>query len=255
MKENISKKLAYLEFVQRENSKRHHTFEEEMLQYEYIKNGDIRSIDESKKIFNSNLVGHLSDDPLRNMQYMFVCYMTLVTRFVIEGGMEPENAYNASDLYIQSIDKAKSIDEILEIHSEMVLYFTKHMAQIKKQSVYSKQIVICMDYIYYHLHQNITGTELAEIAGLNHCYLSTLFKKETGMNISEYICRKRMEASENMLKYSDYSLSEIGEFLAFSTYSHFARVFRKYHGMSPKEFRTLNFRQTDVMKAEGMNNA
>lgn len=249
MKETMEGKVAHLEFLNREMGIRHHGYDEELLQYEYIKNGDMRAIAEATRMFRAGNVGHLSDDELRNKKYLFICGVTLATRFAIEGGMDSEKAYNASDLYIQKIDKAITIKEIDEIHTDMITYFTKSVAMAKKETIFSKQIVMCMDYIYYHLHEDINGEILAKTVGLNRSYLSTLFKKETGMNLNEYITRKRMEAAENMLKYSEYSLSDIGEYLNFSSYSHFARVFRKYFGVSPKEYRREQFRH---VKMSGM---
>ena len=246
MIENIDKKVAYLEFIHRENNLRHHSYDEEMLQYEYVKNGDIRAIELAKKKFNSFKVGHRSDSKLRDKQYLFVCSLTLVTRFAVEGGMDFEKAYNASDLYIQKVDTLHSIDEISKLHNEMVTYFTKNVAKAKKDNILSKPIIECIDYIYYHLNENISIKLLAKHVALNPSYLSTLFKKETGESIANYITQKRMETAKNMLKYSNYSLSDIGEFLNFSSYSHFARVFRKYYNTSPKEYRRLNFRNMEL---------
>ncbi len=161
--------------------------------------------------------------------------------------MDFEKAYNASDLYIQKVDKLHSIADISKLHNEMITYFTKSVAKAKKENILSKPIVECMDYIYYHLNENIRVELLAKHVKLNPSYLSTLFKKETGENVSNYITQKRMETAKNMLKYSDYSLSDIGEFLNFSSYSHFARVFRKYYNTSPKEYRRLNFRSIDLI--------
>ena len=245
MKENISKKLAYLEFLNRENGFRHHKYDEEMQQYEYLKNGDMRSIDESVKRIRSADVGHLSDDPVKNLLYLCICNITLVTRFTIEGGMDSEKTYTASDIYIQKYDKAGTIEELYALQREMITYFTKAVADAKKESVYSKPVILCMDYIHYHLHEDISCSVLAENVRLNQSYLSVLFKRETGVSITEYIIRKRMEAAENMLKYSDYSLTEISDFLNFSSYSHFAKTFRKYYNASPKEYRNREFRHTD----------
>lgn len=244
----MDKKVAYLEFLNRENSFRHHTYDEEMLQYEYIKNGDMRALEAARNMLHSNLAGHLSDNPFRNRQYLMICTITLVTRFSIEGGLNSEKAYNASDLFIQRVDKASSIDELFQIHDEMILYFVTQVAKAKrsneqKMQSYSKPVVICMDYISVHLHEQIPLETLARQANINRCYLSTLFKKETGVTISEYIAEKRMEAARNMLAYSDYSLSDISEILHFSSYSHFARVFRAHEQMSPNEYRRSYFRQ------------
>lgn len=247
MQADINKRLMHMQFLQRENYASHHKYDYEMLQYEYVKNGDPRAIDLAVEIFLSSGTGKLSEDPLRNARYIFVCAMTLTTRFVIEGGMEPETAYNTSDLYIQSMDKCKNIDEIRALHRDMTEYFTKFMSGLKKQSVYSKPVVLCLDYIYDQLHKVIKVDELAEAVAVNPTYLSALFKKEMGLPISEYIRRKRVEAAENMLKYSDYSLTEIGQYLAFSSYSHFADIFRKYSGFTPKEYRKKFFRKTDMV--------
>ncbi|MCM1507997.1 MAG: AraC family transcriptional regulator [Ruminococcus flavefaciens] len=244
MNENINKKLEYLEFLNRENNFSHHKYDEEMLQYEYIKNGDLRAVDESKKMIRSENSGHLSDEPLKNLLYLCICSVTLVTRFAIEGGMEHEKAYNASDLYIQKFDKAKSLDELYNIHTEMISYFVKSVYAEKNKNVYSKQVIQCIDYIHHHLHEEISCVKLADMVNLNQSYLSVLFKRETGVSITEYVILKRMEAAENMLKYSEYSLTDISDFLHFSSYSHFARTFRKYYKTSPKEYRKNNFRHT-----------
>ncbi len=244
MKETMDKKVAYLEYIHRENSFHHHRYDDDMRQFEYLKNGDMRSIEETKRIMDSGEVGHLSDDPVKNLLYLNICHVTLCTRFAIEGGMDAEKAYNASDLFIQRCDCAKTADELYELHIEITEYFTKQAAAAKKASIYSKQIVLCMDYIQLHLHEAIVVRELAKMVGLNDSYLSTLFKRETGVTLTEYVILKRMEAAENMLKYSDFSLSDISDILNFSSYSHFARTFRKQYNTSPKEYRNSHYRKT-----------
>ena len=238
MKESLKKKITHLQFIQRENSMKHHSYREEVLSYEYIKQGDKKAITEGVRIFQSNSVGHLSDNPLRNAQYLFVAATTLATRYAIEGGMDAEEAYIASDLFIQDADKADSVSDIRKIHKEMLTYYVNQVAEQNRRPTYSKSIIQCMDYIYYHLHEEINGEILAEITGLNRSYLSKLFHKETGITVSDYIMSKKMEAVENMLKYSDYTLTEISEYLNFSSYSYFARLFKNLHGMTPKEYRT-----------------
>ncbi len=246
MNETPDKGVAYLEFINRENDFRHHRYGAEMLQYEYVRSGDMRAVEEAERMIRSAETGHLSDDPLKNLLYLCICNAALVTRFAIEGGMEPEKAYNASDLYIQKFDKAGSPDEIFDIHRQMVKYFTRSVAASKKENIYSKQVIQCIDYINYHLHEHISVAGLAKQVKLNESYLSALFKRETGVNISEFVILKRMEAHENMLKFSDYSLTEISDILSFSSYSHFARTFRRYHSTSPKKYRDKHYGKTHL---------
>ena len=246
MNESIEKKITHLQFIQRENNVKHHSYNEETLSYEYIKQGDMKAVTEGIRIFQSDAVGHLSDNHLRNRQYLFVAATTLATRYSIEGGMAAEDAYIASDLFIQRADKANTVNEIYDLHKEMLTYYVKQVAAHQRKAVLSRPIIQCMDYIYYHLHENINGAILAEITGLNRSYLSTLFHNETGMTISDYIMSKKMEATENMLKHSDYTLSEISEFLNFSSYSYLAKVFRKKHNMSPREYRIRFFGHSNI---------
>ncbi len=247
MSNSLEKNIAHLQFLQRESNAKHHSYSEETLSYEYIKQGDMKAVAEGTRIFCSDTVGHLSDHPLRNKQYLFVAATTLATRYAIEGGMDAENAYIASDLFIQRADKTESVSQIHELHKEMLTYYVKQVAALHRQMVFSKPVIQCMDYIYYHLHETVNGKTLAEVTGLNRSYLSTLFHKETGVTLSDYIMSRKMEATENMLKYSDYSLSEISEFLNFSSYSYLAKVFRQQHGMSPKEYRTRYLGHSDFM--------
>lgn len=213
-----------------------------MRQYEYLKAGDPLSIQESEKMFSSPMLGHLSDDPVRNLKYLFVASVTLATRFAIEGGLESETAYNVSDLYIQKLDKLNTEAEIRALNKEMFTFFTKRVAAAKTRGIYSKPVVECIDYIYYHLHERVKLAELAKSVSLNPSYLSTLFKKEVGVSVSDYIMSRRIEAAENMLKYADYSYSQIGAYLAFNEQSYFIKVFKRYTGITPREYRNKYFR-------------
>ena len=244
MDTNFNRQLAYMQYINRENSKVHHGYDEEMLQYHYIKAGDERAVTEAEKMMYSNGIGHLSDDELRNAKYLFVCSVTLATRFAIEGGMNPEKAYSASDLYIQKADNLKNTKDVYSLHGDMIKYYVSEVATVKKSQIYSKPIVICIDYIYSHLHQSIGNAELAAVCKINQNYLSTLFRQETGMKLSDFIMMKKIETAQNMLTFSDFELSEISEILNFSSYSHFARIFRKYCSMTPKQYRNLTFRNS-----------
>lgn len=234
--------LTHAAFLQRENSIRHHYYDEDMLQYEYIRDGNMDAVEINKNMFTSNKVGHLSDDPVKNYQYHFICAVAIITRYVIEGGMEPETAYNSSDIFIQRVDKCRCAEEIIALHEQMITFYTTQMAKLKNTKRYSKPIIQCMDYIYYHLHEPVTVAKLAEHVKLNPSYLSVLFKKEVTVPISEYISGKRIEAAQNMLKYSGYTCLDISNYLAFSTYSYFISVFKKHTGLTPKEYREKHYR-------------
>ncbi len=231
------KKLRYMEYIHRETGKWHHTNEQDARQYEMLRAGDPGTVEESVRMFASGLAGHVSDDPLRNCKYLFVASATLACRAAMAGGMEQERGFNSSDLFIQRMDKLETVEEVCQLRREMFEFYLKEVQAVPKRTPYSRPVATCIDYIYKHLHQRITVPELAEQAGLTESYLSTLFKKEVGRSISDYVLDRRIEAASNMLKFSNYSCADIGAILAFSSQSHFIRVFKARTGQAPRAFR------------------
>lgn len=230
-------KLRYQEFINRETGKRHHTDSEDMYQYSLLKAGDPRAVEESKRIWQTDLPGHVSDDPLRNYKYLFVASATLASRTAIAGGMEAERAYNISDLFILRMDMLKTVEDVLALHTEMIAFYTNEMAALDKKKVFSRPVTQCLDYIFEHLHEPVRVPVLAALTGLNGNYLSSLFKKEVGRGIAEYRMEKRLEAARNMLRFTDESYSAIAALLGFSSQSHFIRAFKQHTGCTPKAFR------------------
>ena len=242
--ETVDKELARVGFDYQEDARRHHTYDEELLQYELMKKGDLEAaLPQARKLFRGNLTGKLSDDAVRNFRYLFVASITLCCRFCIEGGMSQEDAYNLSDIYIQTVDKCETVDEIFALHEKMFTDYTRRMGELKEARVYSKQVLLCLDYIDQHLHEAITVGKLAVFVRLSPSYLSALFRRETGTPVSEYVRRKKIDAAKTLLQYSQYSCADIAGYLAFSSHSHFTKLFRQYEGMTPREYQLQNFRR------------
>ena len=236
------KELSHKIFLNREYSFKHSPFEKEFEFYDFVRMGDIDNVRRTMSPLGSEGTGKLSSNSLQNLKYHFVITIALVTRFCVEGGMEMETAYTLSDLYINKADKAHTEAEIHSIHVDAINDYTARMERIQRQSVYSKPVITVMDYIYDNLHTKITEKDIASHTKLSTSYISRLFHKETGVTVSTYITVKRIEAAENMLKYSDFPPSEIGGYLAFSSHSHFISTFRKITGMTPGEYRKKYYR-------------
>lgn len=246
---SIDKEWILKEFIHREDNVLHTPYGEEMSYYTAVKSGHIelvKSLCQDSPLSHKTGLGTLSKNKLQNYKYHFIITIALIARFCIEGGLEHEAAYSLSDFYIQKADLCQTVEEVSHLHYSMSIDYTKRMRDLQKQQVYSKPVVLCIDYIYSHLHSRITVQTLAQYVKLNDSYLSKLFKKETGVTISSYIMDKKIDTSKNMLRYSSYSFSEIASFLAFSSQSHFICLFKKDTGMTPKEYRDRFFMDVDV---------
>ena len=239
---NEEKKLIHELLVENENSAFHLAYEREMNFYLAVKTGNIDKLKSIMVPLETQHMGKLSNDRIRNLKYHLIIAIALITRFCIEGGMSPEKAYSLSDGYIQKLDGCNDIESLNALHKNCVFDFARKMLDIHNFLGMSKYIVKAKEFITNHIHEKISIELISDFLGLNKSYLCELFKKETGMTILKYIHSKKVEAASNMLKYSTYAPSDIGNYLGFSSHSHFITVFKSQTGLTPKQFRDKHYR-------------
>lgn len=181
-------------------------------------------------------IGKMSNDHLRQIKYWAVSAFTLITRSAIQGGLDETTAFNFSDNCIMNIDKMTKTDDIVEYAIQKCISLTDMVAESRENSVYPQPIRKCLHYINTHLHEKLDVVTLSKECGLSADYLSYLFKKNMGINLSKYIRTQRLQASKEMLK-NNYSVSDIAYYLGFCSESYFISCFKKEFGKTPKQFR------------------
>ena len=92
-------------------------------------------------------------------------------------------------------------------------------------------------YIDTNYEKDISLTTLSKHFFISKYQISRLFKKQFEINYSDYILKVRMEAAEMMLMNSKEKIDDIARHSGFEETSYFSRVFSKYFGMSPGEYR------------------
>lgn len=214
----------------------HHTYQEEVKTMDYIREGNLEEVVGAVELLAST-AGKLSENEIRNERNLGICLITLATRAAIEGGAAPAKAYKLSDLYINKIDQCKRMTEIFEYRKRSLYDFAKLVVEEREKRANSRYTEQCKEYIRKYYHQKICIPDIAEALGVSESHLSRIFKKETGESIQKYSMHMRIERAENLLKYSEASLTEISEYLCFSSQSHFGKVFKVYKNMTPKQYR------------------
>lgn len=214
----------------------HHTYQEEVKTMDYIREGNLEEVVGAVELLAST-AGKLSENEIRNERNLGICSITLATRAAIEGGAAPAKAYKLSDLYINKIDQCKRMTEIFEYRKRSLYDFAKLVVEEREKRANSRYTEQCKEYIRKYYHQKICIPDIAEALGVSESHLSRIFKKETGESIQKYSMHMRIERAEHLLKYSEASLTEISEYLCFSSQSHFGKVFKVYKNMTPKQYR------------------
>ena len=93
------------------------------------------------------------------------------------------------------------------------------------------------EHIDTNIDQRISVEALAKLANLSVCYFVRAFKQSVGVTPHDYLIRRRVKRTMELLSHTDMSLSEIALAAGFADQSHCARRFRQHVGMSPRDYR------------------
>lgn len=182
-------------------------------------------------------------DPLRNMKNYCIIMNTLLRKAAEEGGVHPVFLDRISSEYARKIESLSAVGMVQVLMMEM---FEKYCRLVRKHSLkhYSTPVRKTIIAIESSLNTDITLGALAEQQGISQSYLSRLFKKETEMNITEYINQRRMEHAENLLLSTKLQIQTIAQHCGIMDVQYFSRLFKKIKGHSPVEYRKMHVKQS-----------
>ena len=100
--------------------------------------------------------------------------------------------------------------------------------------------IFVKEFIERHYMNEITLGSMAIVMHITPAYLSTRFKSDTGQTFSEYLIHYRMERAKELLRNTNYSCSQVAGNVGYTDYAQFSKMFKKYSGQSPAEYRKQN---------------
>ena len=92
-------------------------------------------------------------------------------------------------------------------------------------------------FIEKHYRENIGLQDVAKHTRTSENHLSAIFKEESGMNFLTYLNAVRINHAAHLMKETNMNIAEISRDSGFQTPSYFARMFRRFTGKTPSEFR------------------
>lgn len=215
----------------------HNTYNLELQITTYVRDGER---DKLVALFENSVHGKggpVAKEALRQEKNIFIITVTLVTRAAIEGGLNIETAFHLSDIYIQQVEGLSRIEAIALLRQQMVLEFADRVSKSKYPESVSRVTLQCMQYVKKHINSPILLRDIAEAVGFSTSYISKKFAKETGANLNEYINVQKIQEAKNLLSFTNKSLSEISNYLCFSSQSYFQNLFKKIVGITPMQYR------------------
>lgn len=162
--------------------------------------------------------------------------VVIISRAAIEAGVKANELLGLNYSYLSELNSTKNIDELLFKLTRILENFISKVSQVKEKK---KKIKIdrMIEYIKQNFTSKITAVDVAKEGELSVSRALHLFKDETGLNISDYIKKLRIDYSKYLLLNTDISLADSAIEAGFFDQSHFTKTFKRIERMTPSHFR------------------
>ncbi|WP_210429383.1 response regulator transcription factor [Paenibacillus dendritiformis] len=141
------------------------------------------------------------------------------------------------------MEQSRTLDDVLALAERpltaMAMPSEKQGRQGRGQLAggYEPKLQQIQHYIEENLAESITSIDIARHLFLNPSYFSRYFKRLTGSNFTDYVHQFKMNIASQMLKTSGHTLEQIALALGYSDRTYFSKVFKKYMGVTPSEYK------------------
>ena len=175
-------------------------------------------------------------ESLRNEKNYTIILNTLLRKAAELGSVHPYHIDAISSRFARRIETVTSIKEVELLQREMV---HKYCLLVKNHSMkgYSLLVRKILTLVDTDITADLTLNTLANELNVNSSYLSTLFKKETGSTLTEYVNRKRIEHAILLLNSTNMQIQMIAQHCGIADVNYFTKLFKKQIGKTPKEYR------------------
>lgn len=139
----------------------------------------------------------------------------------------------ASSSYIRDMEINEQLTSLLTI----LMCNSWNPEQSKKASAKRKDLLSIREYLDSHYTETIKLDEVAQKFYINKYYLTRIFKEQYGTTISNYLTQLRITNAKKHLRYTDYSIEQVGAMCSYKDANFFIRTFKGLEGVTPGEFR------------------
>jgi AraC-like DNA-binding protein/ligand-binding sensor protein len=162
--------------------------------------------------------------------------VVIISRTAIEAGVDAKDLMGLNYSYFTELNKATDLDELLFKLNDILTNFINKVSATKEKK---KKIKIrkMIDYINQNFTRKLRSEEVARVGGLSTSRCLHLFKEETGVSLSEYIKKLRVDYGKYLLLNTDVNVADCAVEAGFFDQSHFTKTFKQLEKSTPAQFR------------------
>ncbi len=177
------------------------------------------------------------EDRLRDYKDYCVALTTLLRKPAEQAGVHPIHIDNLSNRHIQMIEQLQNPADCRAFSRRMVGDYCQLIREQSRLRTYSPVVQKAITYVTSDLRAPLGLRFLAARLSVNESYLSTRFRKEVGMPLTEYVNRRRIEQAKKLLLQTDMPVKMVGLQCGVPDVYYFSRMFKRLVGLTPKSFR------------------
>lgn len=176
-------------------------------------------------------------DALREAKNNVIAFTVLASRAAMQGGVVPGTAAELQRYYLHATETCRSYADLVELNNAMIEDFVHRVQGAKSRKGMSRTVRECCEYLQLHLTKPFDLQQMARSVGYTEYYLTKKFRRETGLKVTEYLKKARLEHARHLLEVSHESIQDISDRLQFSSRNHFSKAFSQQYGISPSAYR------------------
>lgn len=185
---------------------------------------------------HESLMEHRVSDTLRSLRNYGIVLNTLLRKAAEYGGVHPVHIDKLSSSMARKLETLHTVTETLQFFNTMV---HKYCLLVKNHSMQNYSLLV--QHVILRIETDLTADlslkAHAQKLNVNASYLSTLFKKETGVTLTDYVNRTRIDHAIFLLNASDMQIQTIAQCCGIPDVNYFTKLFKRAIGKTPKEYR------------------
>ncbi|MBR4991261.1 MAG: helix-turn-helix domain-containing protein [Oscillospiraceae bacterium] len=186
-------------------------------------------------VFNNGTQPRMTDS-LRDRKNNLIILKTLLRKAAEYGGVHPLHIHRLSTYFAAQIENVRTIKQSFFLQEEMIRSYCQLVKQhsLKQYSYYVGQTITL---VQYDLTADLRLNTIAKKLNVSSSYLSSLFHKEYGCTLTEYINQQRINYGLTLLCSTARPVQEISAECGFQDVNYFIKLFKKYTGFTPNRYR------------------
>lgn len=173
--------------------------------------------------------------PIRASKNIGFVFNTMSRIAAERSGVHPVYLHHISERFAIQIEKASTLPQLKSLFLNMALEYID-LVKTVATGQFSPTVKKAMDYIQLNLSSPLLLNQIAEHVHINPSHLSRKFKEDTGMTITDFINRKRVEEAAILLRKGNISITEAAFLVGFNDLNYFGKVFKKLMKVTPSQY-------------------